>query len=49
MYRDFKDVREFKEELEELLNSKEQHGASAQGTGRKKEVKERKMSEAKGN
>lgn len=32
VYRDFKDVREFKEELEELLNSKEQHGA----TGRKK-------------
>ena len=32
VYRDFKDVREFKEELEELLNSKEQHGAA----GRKK-------------
>jgi len=32
VYRDFKDVREFKEELAELLNSKEQHGA----TGRKK-------------
>ena len=32
VYRDFKDVREFKEELEELLNSKEQHGA----IGRKK-------------
>ncbi len=32
VYRDFKDVREFKEELEQLLNSKEQHGVA----GRKK-------------
>ncbi|HVJ08141.1 MAG TPA: transcriptional regulator NrdR [Acidisarcina sp.] len=32
VYRDFKDVREFKEELEQLLNTKEQPGAA----GRKK-------------
>lgn len=28
VYRDFKDVREFKEELEQLLSSKEPHGAA---------------------
>ncbi len=33
VYRDFKDVREFKEELEELLEGHKKQGSGSQGSG----------------